>query len=150
MKTRIKTLTLCAATLVIATFAGAQNQPRQERPNRKPDGFNCPVCDSPCINKAALQRQVRQRRTQHQYEPQFRGNIQPGPPNRQRQGERESVSQRPRQRARQQEPGRFDFDGDGQLSPAEKAARRAYRDALDRQQDVEPNGRPASRPPLAE
>lgn len=148
MKTRIKTLTLCAATLVIATFAGAQNQPRQERPNRKPDGFNCPTCNSPCINKAALQQQVRQRRIQHQYEPQFRGNIQPGPPNRQWQGNRENASRREGQRAGKKGIGRFDIDGDGQLSPAEKAARRAYRDALNRQQDVEPNGRPASQPPI--
>ena len=58
MKTRIKTLTVCAAALAAATFAGAQNQPRQEKPNRKPAGFNCPVCDSPCINQSAFQRQL--------------------------------------------------------------------------------------------
>ena len=148
MKTRIKTLTLCAATLAAATIAGARNQPTQERPNRKPAGFNCPTCNSPCINKAAFQRQVRQRRIQHQYEPQFRGNIQPGPSNRQWQGNRESASHREGQRPGQRGLERFDFDGDGQLSHAEKAARRAYRDALDRKQGVEPNERPAPRPPV--
>ena len=147
MKTRIKTLTVCAATLAAATIASAQNQPRQERPNRKPAGFNCPTCNSPCINQAALQRQVRQRRIQNQYEPQFRRDILPGPPNRQWQGNRKSASYREGQRPGQKGLERFDFDGDGQLSPAEKAARRAYRDALDRQQSVEPNGRP-SRPPV--
>ena len=150
MRTPIKVLALCTATLAAATVAGAQNQPRQERSNRKPAGFNCPTCNSPCINKAALQRQVRLRRMQSQNEPQFRGNIQPGPPNRQWQGNRQSASHREEQRPGQKGLERFDFDGDGQLSPAEKAARRAYRDALDRQQGVEPNERPAPQPSLAE
>ena len=150
MRTPIKALALCAATLAAATIASAQNQPRQEQPNRKPAGFNCPTCKSPCINKAALQRQVRQRRIQNQYEPQFRGNIQPGPPNRQWQGNRESASHREGQRPGQKGLERFDFDGDGQLSHAEKAARRVYRDAMDRQQGVEPIGRPSPQPPLAE
>ena len=148
MKAQIKILTVCAATLAAATVAGAQSQPRQERPNRKPSGFNCPTCKSPCINKAALQRQVRQRRIQNQYEPQFRGNIQTGPPNRQWQGTRESMAHREGQRPRQQGLDRFDFDGDGQLSYAEKAARRAYRDAADQQQGIEPSERPAPQPPV--
>ena len=148
MKTRIKTLTVCAAALAAATFAGAQNQPRQEKPNRKPAGFNCPVCDSPCINQSALQRQLRQRRLQNQDGPQFQRNARSDSPNPRWQAGRERAPQQPQQRARRQEPGRFDIDGDGQLSPAEKAARRAYRDALDRQQDVEPNGRPTPEPPI--
>jgi hypothetical protein len=147
MRTPIKVLTLCAAALAAAAIAGAQDRPEQARLNRKPAGFNCPVCDSPCINKAALQRQVRQRKMQNQNESQVRRDVQPGPPNRQWQGERKNASHRTGQRARQQGIGRFDFDGDGQLSHAEKAARRAYRDALDRQQSVEPNERPAPQPP---
>ena len=150
MKTRIKTLTLCAATLAAAAVAGAQNQSGPERPNRKQAGFNCPVCDSPCINKTALQRQVRQHRLQNQDGPQFQRNARSDSPNPRWQGGRESASQRPQQQARRQESGRFDIDGDGQMSPAEKAARKAYRDALDRQQGVHGNERPDPRPPLAE
>ena len=150
MKTRIKTLTVCAAALAAATIAGAQNQPRQERPNRKPAGFNCPTCNSPCINKAALKQQVRQRRLQNQDGSQFQRNARSDSPNPRWQGGRESASQRPQQQARRQESGRFDIDGDGQLSPAEKAARRAYRDAMDRNQGVQENERPDPRPPLAE
>ena len=148
MRTQIKALTLCAATLAAATVVGAQNQSGPERTNRKQAGFNCPVCDSPCINKAALQRKVRQRRLQNQDGSQFQRNAQSGTTNPRWQGGRERASQRPQQQARRQEPGRFDIDGDGQLSHAEKAARRAYRDALNRQQDIEPNGRPAPQPPV--
>ena len=143
-----KTCTIVVALLAGTALAGAQQPLRQERPNQRGGEFECPVCGSPCVSKAALQRQVRQRRAQNQGEPQFRGNIQPGPPNRQWQGDRERVSQRTGQQARQQGLGRFDIDGDGQLSHAEKAARRAYRDALNRQQGVESNGRPAPQPPV--
>lgn len=148
MRTQIKVLTLCAATLAAATGADARNQPRQERSNRKPAGFNCPVCYSPCINKASLQRQVHQRRFQKKGGPQGLRDFQAGPTAQSRQGAREGASQRLRQQARQREIRRFDFDGDGQLSHAEKAARRAYRDALDRRKGVQPNERPAPQPPI--
>jgi len=148
MKKRIKTLSLCAVTLAAAAVAEAYNQPGQNKPKRQQAGFNCPVCESPCINKAALKQQVRQRRLQNQDGPQFQRNARSDSPNPRWQGGRERTSQRPQQQARRQEPGRFDIDGDGQLSHAEKAARRAYRDATDRNQGVQGNERPDPRPPV--
>lgn len=148
MKTQIKALTLCTLTVAVAAVAEAYNRPVQERPNREQAGFNCPVCDSPCINKAALQREVRQRRIHNQYAPQVRRDIQPGPPRRQWQKERESASHREGQRPHQKGLERFDFDGDGQLSQAEKAARRAYRDAMIQERKGQLNERPDPRPPV--
>lgn len=142
MRTQIKALTLFAVTLAAVSGALAINQPGPERSNRKQAGFNCPVCDSPCINKAAMQRQLRQQRIQNQDGPRFQRNAQSGPANPRWQRDRQNTSQRPQQQARQQESGRFDIDGDGRLSHAEKAARRAYRDAVDRNQGVQGNERP--------
>jgi hypothetical protein len=84
----------------------------------------------------------------NQYAPQVRRNNRPGPNSRQWQGERKSAPYRMEQGARRQEPGRFDIDGDGQLSQAEKAARRAYRDAMIQEREGQPNERPDPRPPV--
>jgi hypothetical protein len=149
MRTRIKTLTLCAATLAATAVAGAHDQPRQERANRKPDGFQCSTCGSPCVSRAALQRKIRTRRLQHTEGRQFQANR-PAQV-RQQTAARGPESQRPASRQFQrgkQQTMRFDIDGDGQFSNAEKAARRAYRNALDRKQGVQQNERPASRPPV--
>jgi hypothetical protein len=143
-----KISTIVAALLAGTALAGAQQPPRQERPIQRHGEFGCPVCGSPCINKASLQRQLHQRRFQQQGARQFHGNNQPDPANRQWQGYRENASLRTEQRGRQQGVGRFDFDGDGQLSSAERAARRAYRDALNQQQDVQPNARSSVQPPV--
>ena len=140
MKTN-KTLTIVAVLLAGTALAGARQQPRQERPHRKPAGFNGPVCDSPCIDKASLQRQVRRQRLQTHYTPRLRRGVQSRLPVRQWRGDRKRMSHRPGPRARQQGFGRFDFDRDGQLSHAEKAARRAFRNALDRKQGIQPNER---------
>jgi len=148
MRTRNITLTLFAVTLATAVVAGAQNEPGPARPNRGQAGFDCPVCGSPCVSRATLQRQIHQRRMQRQGVPQFQRNAQPGPEAGPWQQNRERQSQQIRQQARQQDIGRFDFDNDGQLSQAERAARRAYRDALDRTQDAQPDGRPAPQPPV--
>ena len=148
MRTQIKALTLCAVTLAAVTVADAYNQRGQERPKRKQAGFNCPVCDSPCINKAVAQRQLRQRRLQNQGGQQFQRNARSESPNPRQQGDRIRASQRPQQRAERKELGRFDIDGDGRLSNAEKTARRAYRNAMVRERDVEPDERPDPRPPV--
>jgi len=142
MRTRIKTLTLLAVTLATAVVAGAQNQQGPERPNRKQAGFDCPVCGSPCVSKAVIKRQMHQRRMQHQDAQQFRQNDRFGPGLTPWRQNREQQPQQLRRQARQQEPEQFDFDDDGQLSYAERAARRAYRDALERTPRAQPNERP--------
>ena len=148
MRTRITTLTLFAATLAAAVVAGAQNQPGPERPMRNQAGFECPVCGSPCVSKAVLQRQMRQRRMQHQDAQPFRQNDRVGAESKPWQQDRERQPQQLKQQARQQEREQFDFDEDGQLSYAERAARRAYRDALERTQDAQPSERPGPRQPV--
>jgi hypothetical protein len=148
MKTHIKTLTLCAVVLAGAIAVNAQYQNRQERPNRKQEGFNCPVCDSPCINKTALQQKLRQRRMQTRNDRPVQREGRYRHSNMRWQTDHQSTAQRPQQRSRWQEPGRFDLDGDGTLSYAEKAARRAYRNAAGKSRGDQPNERPDPQPPV--
>jgi hypothetical protein len=145
MKTQTKTLTLCAAALTAAIVAGAHGRIGQEKPNRNQEGFNCPVCDSPCINKTALQRKIRQRRIQNEGSQPFQPYGRTGQTNMRRQQRDEQNTYRQPQR---QKADRFDIDGDGELSPPERAARRAYRNAMDRERDIQPNGRPDPQPPV--
>ncbi len=127
MRTRIKTLAAFAVIASTACIAGAQEQPRKERSERKPQEFKCPVCGSPCVSKAEIAKQVRTRQARMNHAQAVR-------PNRPEQARRLNSGQAPagrkalppRPHNRQQHAMRFDIDGDGKLSPAERAARRAY------------------------
>ena len=144
MKTSIKRLTVCAAMLAVAVGAGAREPYEPQRLNRKEAGFNCPVCDSPCINKMAMQQKLRQHRIQNKDGQPFRREGRSGAYNERWQENRRNISQQPRP----QKPGRFDIDGDGELSHPERAARRAYRDAMERQREARLNVRPDPQPPV--
>ena len=155
MKTRIKLLAVLASATAIAASAGAQIQERPARNDRQPAGFNCPTCGSPCISKAQavrLHRQVNARQQQFRTNPQVplgqngpRANLhQPRRNNPQaRMQQRDNLRNRQPQdgvkRNRQQQSLRFDLDGDGTLSPAERAALKAYRNELRKQHGEKPD-----------
>lgn len=152
MRTRIKTLAIITAVASSALIAGAQQQNRPERTGPKPEGFNCPVCGSPCVSKASVQRKLRQRRVQNEGGPRAHRNTRTERPAPQWQADREGVSQQPRKQARQQKHQqmnkRFDIDGDGQLTQAERTALRAYREALNNQQGEPSIEKSAPKPPI--
>lgn len=173
MRTRIKTLAIVTAVASSALIAGAQQQNRPERTGPKADGFNCPVCGSPCVSKTQMIKQYRMRQFQNNAAQQNRperpsmkrqnGKTQAPArrqqnqmqPQRQRQNAaaqapaRQQRNQEQPKRMRQQRGLRFDIDGDGQLSTAERAALRAYRDAAQDEQDSKPDHR-NPRPPVGE
>lgn len=138
MRTRIKTLAVFAVIASSVLVASAQEQNAPERPMHKAKEFKCPVCGSPCVSRFEL---MKQRQRMHARINRARA----------MRADRTPEGQQPRpnqlQRNRQQRQMRFDIDGDGQLSPAERAARRAYVQALQQEQGAD---QPAPHRPAAE
>ena len=151
MNTRIKMIITVTSVAAISFAAHAQVQGRNARPERKQRGFNCPVCNSPCVSKAEIQQQQRQRlntankRRSGPNQPE-NARQRPRAGNRQQQ----AFSRDQRGPAGQQREMRFDLDGDGQLSNAERAARKAYVQARRSEQEDAPAGRSRPRPPVDE
>jgi len=127
MKTRTKILTVLAVMTSSVLVAGAQDLARPERPIRKPQEFKCPVCGSPCINKAEMIKQRQQLRARRQRAQTMQAKARQGPDGR-------PFSPEEFLRSRRQHTRRFDLDGDGRLSQAELAARRAYVRTMRREQ----------------
>jgi len=128
MKTGSKAMAVLAVVSSTVLIAGAQDRPQPVDPVRKPTTFKCPVCRSPCVSKDELikqRRMLRARRNQAQaIQPRrtaqaHNPHAAPGP-------DEPLTAPDQMQRNRQQRGLRFDLDGNGQLSRAERAARRAY------------------------
>lgn len=128
MRTRTKTLAVLVAVASSALIAGAQeeNQPKRSAP--KPAEFKCPTCGSPCVRKAEL---IKQRRMRKRHARASQDAGQQMPP--------KEIRQKMRERAMQ-----FDIDGDGELSPAERAALKAYRTARRERRGAPPASQPPS------
>ncbi len=165
MKTRIKTLAILATVAAVTFAASAQVRERTERPNRKPDGFQCPTCGSPCISKAAIMKHRRQRmqaNARHQSGPnrpadarhranyRNRGPQQQSPARFRHNQQQQPSSPEINRKNRWQRAMQFDIDGDGQLSQAERTALKAYRTAIRQQRDEAPANRPEPQSPVAE
>jgi len=136
MKTQTRIMFILATITSVAIAAEAQVQERNQQPRPKPAGFNCPVCNSPCISKADV---VRQR---HQINARQRYHADRPALARQHQGAY-NRGQEPRRpdgmpRALKQKAMRFDFDGSGDLSTAERAALKAYRAELNKERSAGP------------
>jgi hypothetical protein len=160
MRTQIKLLAIVSATLAAAMVSNAQRQrPGREEGGRQPAiGATCPTCGNPSAPRQIRQIQhrrqqmsaesgqparrhmnaPRQGRQQPPVNQRFQRNRQQAPaaygrerrtPD-QQQMNPQAARQQQVQRVRQQIKERFDFDGDGQLSDAEKAAAKAFRQEL--------------------
>jgi hypothetical protein len=144
MNKPIKTLSILTAVAAVAVIADAQVKERNARPERKPAGFNCPVCNSPCISKADAMRQRRQIHAKRQagMDRPAHARRNPGIHSRQRRPQPPEAAAQ----ARKQKSMRFDFDGNGELSPAERAALKAYRAELKKER----GSGPVDQPPVGE
>ncbi len=150
MNTKTATLAMLATISAVAFSANAQMQERNRQPIRQPAGFKCPVCGSPCISKAEITKQHRPRLQANARQQQFGPDR--APQARRHQAAMGAGANEPAAkplRNRQQRQLRFDINRDGTLSPAERAARKAYRDAL-AATDEAPRADRTQRPPIEE
>ena len=150
MKTKIKTATLFAVLIGATAIAGAQEAVEETVPPQKNSALKQPAhqCPQAEIKQQQIhQRKVVQRRQTAQNEQIRRLNrriirleqrldaIQERKQKTTQQQHKAARQQKPRQpqtaqAAQQKRTLKFDLDGDGELSVPERAARRAYRKAL--------------------
>ncbi len=142
MKMRIKTLAVLTAIASSAMIAGAQEQMPKQQNGPKPTEFKCPVCGSPCVSKADIIKQSHKRMKARATKAGQSDGAAMGNP-RSAQGDQPFIREKLQKRAM-----RFDLDGDGQLSKAERAALRAYRTELRKERAGPPENRKGSQPPV--
>lgn len=152
---RRMTTTLTVITILAASAIGAeaqQQKPGQPRPNRGQKEFKCPTCGNRCTGRDVFQRQQQRRQAMQNWNspqaPMQRNRPQANAwqqyRNQPRMQQREHVrdrQQHPQKGVkpnRQQQSLRFDLDGNGQLSAAERAALKAYRAELQKEHGEKP------------